>query len=63
MDGDRIETQITLGYKAINSKGLATIEIPPITIIIRDQSPESASAHLAGIVIGALSPAQAQIKQ
>jgi len=62
MAEDRIRSEIVIGYKAINSKGETTIEIEPKKIIISDQSPASASAHLAAIVMGVLAPAQAQAK-
>lgn len=59
---DRIKTEFTLGYKAINLKGEKTIEITPFTMTISDQSPAAASAHLIATVMGLLAPSQAQIK-
>jgi hypothetical protein len=62
MPEDRIKSEITIGYKAVNSKGETTLEIKPMTIIVSDQSPASASAHLASIVGGILAPAHEQAK-
>jgi hypothetical protein len=62
MAEDRIKSEITISYKASNSRGETTLEIKPLTIIVSDQSPASASAHLASIVGGILAPAQAQAK-
>jgi hypothetical protein len=58
---DRIKSEFSLGYKAINSSGEVTLEINA-TVKVADQSPESASTHLVGVVMGILSPAQAQIQ-
>lgn len=63
MFNDRIKSEITIAYKATNSKGETTLEIKPITIIVSDQSPASASAHLASIVAGVLAPAQKQVEK
>ena len=62
MAEDRIRSEIVIGYKATNSKGDVTLEIKPMTIVVSDQSPASASAHLASIVAGILAPAQLQAK-
>jgi len=62
MGEDRIKSEITFGYKAINSKGEVTVELLPTTLIVSDQSQEGASAHLSSIVNGVLSPALKQIE-
>jgi len=59
--GDRIKSEITLGYKTINSKGVETIIIKPFTIVIEDQSRQAASAHLLAIVSGVVGPAKSQV--
>jgi hypothetical protein len=58
---DRIVTEIGFSYKATNSVGVDTIELKPTTLIIRDQSPESASGHLVAIMGGLLGPAKSQV--
>lgn len=58
---DRIRTEITISYKATNSRKMTTLEIKPTTIVVDDQSPEAASAHLLSIVKGIAVPAQMQI--
>lgn len=56
----RINSVIDFGYKAINDEGVSTVELKPTQLIIRDQSPESASAHLAAIMSGVMAPASKQ---
>jgi hypothetical protein len=59
MPEDRIKSEFTVGYKAINAAGLVALEINT-TIKVADQSPESASAHLAAAVAGLMAPATKQ---
>lgn len=56
----RINSKFTFGYEAVNDEGVKTIELKPTELIIRDQSQESASAHLASVAGGVLGPAQKQ---
>lgn len=61
MNEDRIKTEITFGYKAINASGEVTLELKPTTLIVADQSPEKASKHLLNILEGIAGPAREQI--
>lgn len=56
----RINSKYTLSFEMTNDEGLKTIELQSATLIIRDQSPEAASAHLVSIVNGILAPAVQQ---
>ncbi len=56
----RINSKMTFGYEAINEEGVKTIELLPTTLIVRDQSQEDASAHLAAVAGGFMAPAVAQ---
>ena len=59
--GDRITSEITIGYKTTNSKGVETIVMKPTTIVIADQSQKAASAHLLAILNGIAGPAKGQV--
>ena len=61
MGEDRIKSEVVVSYKAWNSRGKITLEIKPVVLIVDDQSPESASAHLLSIIGGIVAPAQAQV--
>jgi hypothetical protein len=62
MAEDRIVSEFTFAYKAKNTAGVTTIELSPTTLVVRDQSPESASTHLISVVQGILTPAVNQSK-
>lgn len=46
-------------YKTINDEGVATVEA---NVVVRDQSPESASKALIGAMEGIASPAREQVE-
>jgi len=59
MGEDRIKSVFNLGYEAINAAGVKTLKITA-TVEVADQSPASASAHLAAAVAGLMTPATDQ---